>query len=134
TVDGEFAKHFGDTFGRMFLAYAISAVVGITVGLLMGYYRSVFLFFEPLVESLRPIPNSALIPVTMLFFGPTNKMVFFTIAWACFFPILLNTIDGVRNIEPVLINTARTFRIGGIELFRKFIVPAAAPLIWTGLR
>jgi ABC-type nitrate/sulfonate/bicarbonate transport system permease component len=131
---GELARHFSDTFGRLFLAYAVAAAIGVGLGLPMGYFRPVYLLFEPLIESLRPIPNSALIPVTMLFFGPTDTMVFFSIAWACFFPILINTIDGVRNIDPVLINTARTFRIGGLDLFRKFIVPAAAPLIWTGLR
>ena len=129
-VDGELARHFSDTFGRLFLA----AVLGLGLGLFMGYSERVFLVFEPLVESLRPIPNSALIPVTMLFFGPTDTMVFFSIAWACFFPILINAIDGVRGIDPVLINTARTFRIGRVNLFRKFIIPAALPVIWTGLR
>ena len=133
-ADGELARHFGDTFGRLFLAYALAAILGLGLGLFMGYFESVFLVFEPLVESLRPIPNSALIPVTMLFFGPTDTMVFFSIAWACFFPILINTIDGVRGIDPVLVNTARTFRIGGVDLFRKFIIPAALPVIWTGLR
>jgi sulfonate transport system permease protein len=74
------------------------------------------------------------IPVAMLFFGLEDGMKIFVIFFSCAWPILLNTLDGVRNLDWVLLNTARTFRLSRFATIRRIILPAASPQIMTGMR
>ena len=83
---------------------------------------------------LRPIPPPVVIPVALLFFGLEDDMKIFVIFFSCAWPILLNTLDGVRNVDGVLLSTARTFGLSYWKTIWQVILPASAPQIMTGLR
>lgn len=89
---------------------------------------------EVLLESLRPIPASALLPVGILLFGLGDLMTVAIITYAVIWPVLLNTIDGIRSVDPVLIDTGRTFGLSRCSIVFRVMAPAAAPAIITGMR
>jgi ABC-type nitrate/sulfonate/bicarbonate transport system permease component len=119
---------------RMFIGYAIAALLGVGAGLLMGYSAFFYRLLEPITETLRPIPSPAYIPIAILFLGIGDEMKIFMIALACLFPILLNTYSGVRSVDPVQINTGRTFGLTRQQILWEIVFPASAPYIFTGLR
>jgi len=80
------------------------------------------------------VPPPVLIPLAMLFFGLEDKMKIFVIFFSCAWPILLNTLDGVRSIDPVLANTGRTFGLSRLKTLWQIVLPAAAPQVMTGMR
>ncbi len=131
----------GDVFGPlrqtlqlMIAGYFIACVLGISLGLLMGSSEAGYRLFEPLVELVRPIPKPALIPPLFLFLGIGVETMLFLVVLAAFFPILINTVQGVRGIDPVLLNTARTLRLRRSAVVFKVVLPAALPMIATGMR
>jgi ABC-type nitrate/sulfonate/bicarbonate transport system permease component len=132
--DGTFVTVFGPTLQRLAEGYALAAVMGIGLGLAMGYFRWIHRLLDPIVEVLRPIPSPAYIPVAILFLGIGDTMKIFMIAFSAFFPILLNTVAGVRSVDPVLIDTGRTFGLGTRQIVRKIVLPSALVYIFTGLR
>jgi ABC-type nitrate/sulfonate/bicarbonate transport system permease component len=95
-VDGTLALHLLATFWRQMLGYGLAVVLGITLGLAMGYYRPLYNLFEPLVEALRPIPGPAYLPILVLFVGIGHEMKVVLILVASLFPILLNTFSASR--------------------------------------
>jgi ABC-type nitrate/sulfonate/bicarbonate transport system permease component len=119
---------------RLLIGYLLAFGLGVGLGILMGYFRTAYNFFEPITELLRPIPSPAYIPIAILFFGLGDEMKIFMIAFAAFFPILLNTYSGVRSVDLIQINTARTFGLGAGAILRKVIIPASSPQILTGMR
>ena len=116
------------------LGYGLAVVLGIGLGVAMGYYRALYNLFEPLVEALRPIPGPAYLPVLVLFVGIGHEMKVVLILVASFFPILLNTYSGVRSIDRVQFDTARTLGLTTLQTFREWCIPAASPQILTGMR
>ncbi len=133
-LSGEVLGHVGVSLWRAGLGYLLAALLAITLGVLMGYWRAVYEAFEVVVELLRAIPPPAIIPVAIVFLGVGDQMKVFIILFSCVFPILVNTMDGVRGVDPVLIRTARTFGLGQGTLIWKVVIPAASPFIMTGLR
>ena len=133
-LDGTIFVHVFATFWRQILGYIIAVALGIGVGLAMGYFRVLYNLFKPLVEVLRPIPGPAYLPVLILFVGIGDEMKVILIMLASFFPILLNTYAGVRSIDLVQLDTARTFGLSTLQTFRELILPAASPQILTGMR
>jgi ABC-type nitrate/sulfonate/bicarbonate transport system permease component len=119
---------------RAALGYFLAAAVFIPLGILMGLSRRIYSVLEVIVEMLRPIPPPVVIPVAMLFFGLEDEMKIFVIFFSCAWPILLNTIDGVRNLDWVLLNTAKTFGLSRGRIIWRVILPACSPQIVTGLR
>jgi ABC-type nitrate/sulfonate/bicarbonate transport system permease component len=114
--------------------YLLAAGVFIPLGILMGLSERIHRALEVIVEMLRPVPPPVMIPVALLFFGLEDEMKIFVIFFSCAWPILLNTIDGVRNLDWVLLNTAKTFRLSRAGTIWRIILPAASPQIMTGLR
>ena len=133
-VDGTLLKHIVATFWRQMLGYGLATVLGIGLGLAMGYFRPLYNLFEPLVEVLRPIPGPAYLPILVLFVGIGHEMKVVLILLASFFPILLNTYSGVRSIDRVQFDTARTLGLSTLQTFRELVIPAASPQILTGMR
>ena len=119
---------------RAAVGYLLAAAVFIPLGIFMGLFDRVQRALEVVVEMLRPIPPPVIIPVAMLFFGLEDEMKIFVIFFSCAWPILLNTVDGVRNIDRILLNTARTFRLPRRKIIWQVILPASSPQIITGLR
>lgn len=133
-LDGTLIGHLLATLWRQMLGYLLAAVLGISMGLAMGYYRPLYNLFEPLVEVLRPIPGPAYLPILILFVGIGHEMKVVLILLASFFPILLNTYSGVRAIDRVQFDTARTLGLSTFQTFRELVLPAASPHILTGMR
>lgn len=133
-ISGTLIKELLPSLGRIFSGYFLAVLVAVSLGLLMGTVSIVYRMLEPITEFIRPIPSSAYIPVSILILGIGNEMKIFVVFLACTFPILLNTYGGVRGIDPVLIDTGRTFGISSFKSLRQIIMPAALPSILTGMR
>ena len=133
-VDGTYLKVFGSSLERLLYGYVIATVLAVVVGVAMGVWRRMYLLFEPLVELLRPIPSPAYLPMAILFLGIDNTMKVFMVAFASFFPILLNTVAGVRSVDPVLIDTGRTFGLTRAQIIGRIVLPAAGGYVLTGMR
>ena len=131
---GGFAAPLWHTLALMFSGYVIACVLGIGMGIAMGRSDRVYGLFEPLVELLRPIPKPALIPPLFLFLGLGVKTMLVIVVLASFFPVLINTKQGVRGVDATFVNTARTFRLSRASVVLKIILPAALPMIMTGMR
>lgn len=119
---------------RVLGGFAIGAGLALPLGLLMGGSARVYNLMNPLVQLLRPIPPIAYIPLAILWFGLGNPPAFFLIGLGAFFPVLMNTISGVRNVDAIYIRAARNLGASGSTLFIRVILPAATPYILTGLR
>lgn len=126
--------HLAATLSRFALAYFLCALLAVSLGIVLGHLRWAYELLEVLIEFLRPMPSVAMIPVAILVLGIGDPMIVAVTVYAASWPILINTIDGVRNVEPLLVHTARTFRLGRARTLLKVILPAALPYIVTGLR
>ena len=133
-ISGELAFHAVNSIARLAIGYSLAAVTGITLGLLVGWFRVANDFFTPLIELTRPISPIALIPLAILWFGIGLGSKVFVITMATFFPILLNTIAGVKNTDLLMIRAARSLGAGHVRLLLTVSIPSAAPFIHTGLR
>ncbi|TFZ02603.1 ABC transporter permease [Ramlibacter henchirensis] len=131
---GAFLEPLGKTMYLLFVSYAIGCALAVGVGLLMGRYRFVDGLLEPIVEFLRPLPKPALLPPLMLFLGLGDAMKMTVISLGVFFPVLINTVQGVRGTDPVLLDVGRTFGHKPTAALRKIILPSALPLILAGMR
>jgi ABC-type nitrate/sulfonate/bicarbonate transport system permease component len=132
--DGQLLTALAPSLGRIFAGFGIAVLVAVPLGLLMGSIALVYRLLEPLTEFIRPIPAAAYIPVAILFLGIGNEMKIFVVVLACLFPILLNTYGGVRGVDPVLIDTGRTFGVSRMKTLWQIVFPAALPSILTGMR
>ncbi|CAN5549830.1 ABC transporter permease [soil metagenome] len=132
--DEPFVQPLLYTLGLTAAGYAIACVCGIAVGIAMGRSDAAYRLLEPLVELVRPIPKPALIPPLFLFLGIGLNTMLFIVALAAFFPVLINTVQGVRGVDPVLLNTARTLRLSAAATVCKIVLPAALPMVATGMR
>lgn len=119
---------------RLAGGYALAAVVGVAVGTVIGSYRRVRAVCEPVLEFLRAVPPPVLVPVIMLFAGIGDTMKVTVIASGCVWPILLNTVEGVRAVDPVMVETARSYGVTGVARLRHLVLRSASPQIFAGLR
>jgi ABC-type nitrate/sulfonate/bicarbonate transport system permease component len=124
----------GETLEGTAIGFALGAVGGVLVGTVIGLseiaYRSSFL----VIEFLKTIPVIAVLPLAVLLFGTTLQMKVLLVTFGVFFPILMQTIYGVRSVDPVVRDTGRVFGLGVWARFRSITLPTAAPYIATGLR
>ncbi len=119
---------------RVVVGFAVGAGLALPLGLAMGASRVVYAWMNPLVQLLRPIPPIAYIPLSILWFGLGNPPAIFLIAIGAFFPVLMNTIAGVRQVDGIYLRAARNLGAGGSTMFLRVILPAAVPYILTGMR
>ncbi|MFJ4621055.1 ABC transporter permease [Streptomyces sp. NPDC088812] len=119
---------------RLAGGYALAAVAGVALGTVIGSYRRVRAVCEPVLEFLRAVPPPVLVPVIMLFAGIGDTMKVVVIAAGCVWPVLLNTVEGVRAVDPVMAETARSYGITGVARLRDLVLRSASPQIFAGLR
>jgi ABC-type nitrate/sulfonate/bicarbonate transport system permease component len=124
----------GISLYRLGAGLGLAIVVGVVLGLLIGSSRGARKLTGPLFEFVRAVPPPVLLPVLLLVFGIGDSPKIFLIFLGCLWPILLNTVDGVRSVDLVLSDTTRSYAIGGWSRFRYFVLPAAMPRIMTGIR
>lgn len=114
--------------------FAAAALVGVPLGLLMGWYQPVNLLVRPLFDALRPIPPIAWIPIAMLWLGIGFTAKVYIIWLSAFVPCVINAYTGIRLTNPVLIRVAQIYGASDWETFMKIGVPSAAPMVFTGLK
>ena len=119
---------------RILVGFTLGAGLALPLGLLMGSRPLLHDLLDPVLQLLRPIPPIAYIPLAILWFGLGNTPAFFLIALGAFFPVLMNTVAGVRSVDAIYLRAARNLGAGEWTLFRRVVVPAAMPYILTGVR
>jgi len=126
--------HILDSTLRLLAAFALAAVLAIPLGVLMAMVRGADAALDPLLQGLRPIPPIAWTPLAILWFGIGLKSVLFIIFLGAFWPILINTIAGVREVRPLLIRAGECLGASRPQIFARILIPAAMPFIFTGVR
>jgi NitT/TauT family transport system permease protein len=134
TQKGVLHKYVVASLFRVFWGFSLAMLVGIPMGLMMGWYGPAFRAFNPIVQVLRPISPIAWIPVAILWFGIDDRAPVFLIFLASVFPICTATVAAVRNIPTAYLRAAQNFGISGPALFTRILFPGALPQIITGLR
>ncbi|WP_137939234.1 ABC transporter permease [Chitinivorax sp. B] len=119
---------------RVLLGFAIGGGLALPLGLSMGASQRVYGLMNPLIQVLRPIPPIAYIPLSILWFGLGNPPAVFLIAIGAFFPVLMNTIAGVRHVDSIYIRAAKNLGVGNRDMFVRVMLPAATPYILSGAR
>lgn len=119
---------------RLGVGLIAAIVIGVLLGLLIGSSRIARGLVGPLFEFIRAVPPPVLLPILLLLMGIDDRSKVFLVFLGCLWPILLNTIDGVRAVDPVLAETTLSYGMTGWAKFRHFVVPAALPRIMTGIR
>lgn len=119
---------------NLVLGFALAGLVGISLGLLLGLSPLLRRATAPTIDFLRSIPPPALISVLIILLGFERTMKVSAIALASLFPVLLNTIDGVRGVDPQQLDMAKAYRINTVDRITKIVLPGASPQIFAGLR
>ena len=131
---GQLRGHVLVTLERFFAGYLIASGIGVGCGIALGYFRSLHHLVGIAIEFLRPMPSVAIIPVAILMLGIGDSMIVAVTVYATVWPILINTIDGVRHIDSTLVDTGRTFGLRRWRILWQIILPGASPYVVTGLR
>ncbi|KAA3442075.1 ABC transporter permease [Mesorhizobium sp. SARCC-RB16n] len=119
---------------RAGLAFAAAVIIAIPLGLVMGQVRAVETALDPILQLFRQTSALALYPVFILLLGLGEASKVFVIFWATLFPLLLNTISGVKEVDPKLLEMARVYGARRLTVFRRVVLPGAVPSIFVGLR
>jgi len=127
-------SHVGVTVMRGSIGYIIAMTVAIPTGLLMGKFRLVNTLLEPIVDILRPMPSAAVIPVAIILFGIEDKMKIAVIIFGAVWPTIISTIDGIRSVDPLVLDTGRLLQLTPSQMLLRIALPAASPTIATGMR
>jgi NitT/TauT family transport system permease protein len=133
-VSGELPHDAYSSLFRVIAGFLIGAGLALPFGLLMGASPRIYQLFNPLMQILRPIPPIAYIPLAILWFGLGNPPSFFLIAIGAFFPVLMNTIAGVRQVDGIFLRAAKNLGANQWTMFTRVILPAATPYILAGVR
>ncbi|WP_306232442.1 ABC transporter permease [Agrococcus beijingensis] len=132
--DSRFVQDVLPSLGRILIGFLIAVVFGVVLGILIGSFRPLRDALEPALEFFRAVPPPVLVPIFMLFLGIGDQMKVVVIAIGCLWPILLNTVEGVRGIDPVLKDTAHSYRYTRLGRLFRLTLPGASPQIVTGAR
>lgn len=119
---------------RMFTGFGIAVVSAVILGMILGLSQWARRAANPVLEFMRAIPAPALIPFGIVVLGVGDLMKVFLIALVCFFPVLLNTVDGVKGVDPTLVETSAMYGIGRARRLSRVVLPAALPQIFAGIR
>ena len=131
----DFGTHVVPSLERIGLGFTIGVAAGVLLGVPLGLFPLFRRIAMPHIEYWRAMPPPALLPISVVLLhsiGNSQKVAF--ISFFCLFPVLLNTMDAVRSIDPTLVDTARAFRLPWAERVRRLVLPAALPQIMAGMR
>ncbi|MEV4253255.1 ABC transporter permease subunit [Spirillospora sp. NPDC049652] len=133
-LTGQATGNILPSLGRLLTGWALACALGVTVGLLAGRSPLVADHLAPLIHFFRAVPPPVLVPVFLVAFKIGTEMQLATIVFGVVWPVLLNSVEGARDIAPVKLETARAFRLSRRARIRRVLLPAAAPKIFAGLR
>ncbi len=127
-------NHFLASIKLSLSGFLLAVVIGVPLGLVMGYYKAMDSFLTPLFEIIRPIPPIAWIPIVILTLGIGFKAKVFIIFISAFVPCVINSYLGIKLTNPVLINVAKTFGASRWQIFRRVCIPSSMNMVFTGIR
>lgn len=133
-ANGELLSAFLSSGRSLLVSFGFAVVIGLFLGLLIGRYRSVEAATDWIVNALYATPKVAILPLVILWFGLGDMAKIFIVSLLAVFPILINTIAGVRNVPAQLIDVGNAFAAREDQIFRKIILPSALPYMMTGIR
>jgi NitT/TauT family transport system permease protein len=131
---GEIIPHIAITLYRVMVGILIGGTIGVGAGLLMGMSRRLRQVADPFVAAIHPIPKIAILPVVMALLGIGDLSRITVISLAVFFPMMINTMNGVRQINRTHLDVARNYGASGFRMFRRVVLPASLPMVLSGLR
>jgi NitT/TauT family transport system permease protein len=134
TYSGHWLFDIAASSGRVFAGFAIATVLGVAIGMAIGWSRSIESLVEPTLQTLRPVPPVSWIPLAIIWFGIANKPAIFLVFMGSFFPVLLSTIHGVKTCDRNLLRAGAMTGGTSSMLLRHIVFPAALPSIFSGLR
>ncbi len=134
TINGVLGQNFISSLIRVLIGFSLGSILGLAVGIIMGWKNMVDKALNPIISLLYPIPALGWLPLLMLWFG-IGEVLPITIVFICsFFPILYNTVTGIKNVDKNYIHVARTLGASDIKIITTVVIPLALPNIFTGLR
>lgn len=133
-TNGQLINDILTSFIRVVQGYLIAVILGIALGVLMGINKNINSFFYLTLTSIRQIPMLAWIPLIVLWFGIGEASKIIVIVLAAFFPILINTISGIKGTDPKLIEVGKMYNLSKFKLFTNIYLPSAIPSIFVGLK
>lgn len=131
---GDIWHHLAISGWRAGIGFLIGGSIGLSLGFITGLSKWGERFLDSTVQMIRNVPHLALIPLVILWFGIDESAKIFLVALGTVFPIYLNTYHGIRNVDPALVEMARSYGLSGFGLFRQVILPGALPSILVGVR
>jgi len=133
-TSGELETHLSATLSRLFLGFALGGLPGLILGLAMGWSRRLRAIIDPLIAAAHPVPKIAVLPLIMIIFGIGESSKIVVVAVAVFFPMLINTMAGVRQISPIYFEVAKNYGASLFKVLTRVVVPGSLPLVLTGTR
>ncbi|MFZ2948508.1 MAG: ABC transporter permease [Desulfuromonadaceae bacterium] len=133
-ASGELFTHIAASLKRSFTGLFLAVVIAVPLGIFIGWFGRFEQFLDPLLQVFRNTSTFALMPVFIIFFGINEVSKIAIILWGCTWPLLINSISGVKNVDPLLVKSARSMGTSNFWLFFKVILPASTPGILTGFR
>lgn len=133
-ASGELWVHTSISLTRAFVGFGLAVITMIPLGFLMGWYRGFEEISDGLIQAMRQVSSLSLFPVFLLFFGIGEVSKIAVIFWGAQWPLLLNTINGVKSVDPILIKSARSMGSNDLSIFRKIVLPSSLPSLFVGLR
>lgn len=131
---GDLWRHLAASLYRLIVGFLVGCVPAIMIGLAIGLYRPVRAAFDPLISATYPIPKSSLLPLILLIFGLGESSKIAMVAIGVFYPVVINTAAGVRQIAPIFLDVGQNFGASRFNMFRTVALPGALPLIMTGVK
>ena len=131
---GALWKHTIASLYRLAVGFVVGCLPAIGLGLAIGLYRPVRAAFDPLISATYPIPKSSLLPLILLIFGLGESSKIAMVAIGVFYPVVINTAAGVRQIPPIFLDVGHNFGASRFNMFRTVALPGALPLIMTGIK
>ncbi|MCP3032040.1 ABC transporter permease [Halobacillus sp. A1] len=133
-TSGELFSHIGISLYRIFAGFLLGVIPAIILGLIMGLYSPIRHFLSPLIMALMPIPTLALLPIIIIIFGVGEVSKVVTIAGSVFFPVIINTVAGVVNIDRIYLDVAKNYGADSKNFFFKIALPGSLPVMLEGIQ
>jgi len=133
-TNGEMTKNLGATLFRVFAGFLLGGLPGLILGLSMGWSKKMRTIIDPFVAAAHPMPKIAILPLILIIFGIGELSKVIAIAIAAFFPMLINTMAGVRQISPLYFEVAQNYGANRIKVFTRVVLPGSLFMVFTGVR
>jgi NitT/TauT family transport system permease protein len=134
SINGTLGSDTIYTGTNFFVGFFLALIVAVPIGIALGWYRRLNLFFDPIISAFYAMPRIALFPLIIIWFGIGSGSKIFIVFLSAVLPILINTVAGVRNIDPDLLRAARAFCARDSQIFTSVALPYSVPFILTGVR